>query len=60
MSDDIAFTLLQITALADSAAAVWLIVRVINRRAKPAVLTFAVMLVVTLVILIVTLPNWAC
>jgi hypothetical protein len=60
MSDEISFLLLQITAVADSAAVIWLIVGLINRRAKPATRAVAVMVVVTLAMLIVTLPNWAC
>ena len=61
MDDDVAFACLWTVGAGCVAAILWLlIVGLQNRPAKPAVVAAIAMLVIALLTLLVTLPNWAC
>ena len=60
MDDDIAFACLWVVGAGCVAVTIWLfIVALQNRRAKPVVIAAIAMFVMALVVLLVTLPNWA-
>ncbi|MBS0264217.1 MAG: hypothetical protein JSS02_19930 [Planctomycetes bacterium] len=58
-TDDLEFIVLKLTFVADFSVAIWLTFSIMNRRAKPASFAAVAMFIVTLAVLVVTLPTWA-